>query len=96
MCLLDDVCLLGNEIVAPPTVSMFEHLSIRPANYKHGDSCYSSWKYDWKLSLAENGGKLAVLFSEICFKVEVNSLTPSQSNVTVLSITTPVQLTIRK
>ena len=32
--LLDDVRLIGNEIVALPTISTFEHSSTRPASYK--------------------------------------------------------------
>ena len=53
---------------------------------------HSSWKHDWKPSLADTGKKKAVLFSEIHFEVEVKSPILSQSNVMVLSITTLVWL----
>ena len=58
MCLLDDVRLIGSENLALPTANTFERLSTKPASYELGNSweqfCYSSWKYDWKPSLAEN------------------------------------------
>ena len=38
MHLLDDVCLIGNEILALPTARMFEHSSTKPASYELSDS----------------------------------------------------------
>ena len=38
MHLLDDVHLIGSEILAPPTISAFERSSIKPARYELGDS----------------------------------------------------------
>ena len=78
MRLLDDVRLIGSEILALPTAGTFECSSTKPASYELGDSweqlCYSSWKYDWKPSLAGNGEN-SRLFR---FEVEVKSLTPSE------------------
>ena len=38
MHLLDDMRLIGNEILAPPTTGKFELSSTRPASYEIGDS----------------------------------------------------------
>ena len=35
---LDNVRLTGSEILAPPTISTFEHLSTRPTGYEVGNS----------------------------------------------------------
>ena len=71
MRLLDDVCLIENEVLAPPTASTFERSIIKLASYEHSDSwtklCNSSWEYDWKPSLEENRGKIANFFDETCF-----------------------------
>ena len=97
MRLLDDVRLIGSKILAPPTTGMFKRSSTKPASYELGDSweqlCYSSWKYNWKPSMAENHGKIAVFFaSKSWSRVRPVSI----ENVTVLSIATLVQLAIWK
>ena len=38
MRLLDDVRLIGSEILAPPTAGAFERSSTKPASYELGDS----------------------------------------------------------
>ena len=66
LCLLDNVHSIENEILAPPTASMFERSIIKLASYEHSDSwtklCNSSWEYDRKPSLEENRGKIADFF----------------------------------
>ena len=37
-CLLDDVRLIGSEMLAPPTAGTFECSSTKPASYELGDS----------------------------------------------------------
>ena len=82
MRLLDDVRLIESKVLAPPTASTFERSITKLASKKHGDSwnklCSSSWKYDRKPSLEENGGKIADFFGETCFEVKVKSPNPSQ------------------
>ena len=69
MHLLDDVCLIESEVLAPPTSSTFEHLIIRLASYEHSDSWNkfrnSSWEYDQKPSLEENSEKIANFFMRL-------------------------------
>ena len=61
MRLLDDVRLIGSEILAPPIVSTFEYLSTWPASYELSDSwetlVHRSWNYDRRPSLAEKPWK---------------------------------------
>ena len=38
MRLLDDVRLIGSEILAPPTAGTFEHSNTKPASYELYDS----------------------------------------------------------
>ena len=68
MHLLDDVRLIEGEVLAPPTASTFERSITKLASYEHSDSwtklCNSSWEYDQKPSLEENGGKIADFFGE--------------------------------
>ena len=55
MHLLDNVCLIKSEVLAPPTASTFEHSISKLASYVHSHSwtklCNSSWEYDRKPSL---------------------------------------------
>ena len=57
MRLLDDVCLIESEVLAPPTASTFERSVTKLASYELSDSwtklCNSSWESDWKTSLKE-------------------------------------------
>ena len=100
MRLLDDVCLIESNILAPPTASMFERSITKLASYEHSDSWKklrnSSWKYDWKPSLEENRGKITDFFGETRFEVKVKSPNPSQWSITMLSLASFVQLAIRK
>ena len=58
MRLLDDVCLIESEVLAPPTARTFECSLIKLASYEHSISWTklrnSSWEYDRKPSLEEN------------------------------------------
>ena len=69
MRLLDDVCLIESEILAPPTAGTFERSVIKLASYERSDSwnklCNSSWEYDRKPSLEESHGKIADFFGDI-------------------------------
>ena len=71
MRLLDDVCLIESEVLAPPTASTFERSIIKLASYEHSDSwtklCNSSWEYDRKPSLEESRGKITDVFGETRF-----------------------------
>ena len=75
MRLLDDVCLIESEVLAPPTASTFKHFITKLASYEHSDSwkkLYNSlWKYDRKPSLAENRGKITDFFGKAHFEVKV-------------------------
>ena len=66
MRLLDDVCLIESEDLAPPIASTFERSMIKLASYEHSISwtklCNSSWEYNRKPSLEENCGKIADFF----------------------------------
>ena len=96
----DDVRLIESNVLALPTASTFERSITKLASYEHSDSWRklhnSSWKYDWKPSLEENSGKIANLFGETRFEVEVKSPNPSQWSITVLSMASLVQLAIQK
>ena len=98
--LIDDVCLIESEVLAPPTASTLERLVTKLASYEYSDSWNklrnSSWDYDRKPSLEENSGKIADFFGKTCFEIEVKSSNPSQWNTAVLSIADLVQLAIRK
>ena len=100
MSLLDDVCLIDSEVLAPPTASTFDCSIAKLANYEHSDSwnklCNSSWKYDRKPLLEENREKMANFFGKTYFEVKVKSPNLSQWNITVLNIASLVQLAIRK
>ena len=89
MRLSDDVRLIESEVLAPPTVSMFERSITKLASYEHSDSWKklnnSLWKYDQKPLLEENRGKIAD-FGETRFEVEVKSPAPSRWKIAVLSI----------
>ena len=58
--------------------------------------CNSSWEYDRKPSLEENGGKIADFFGETHFGRGQESKPASQWNIAVLSIPDLVQLAVRK
>ena len=72
MHLLDDVRLVENEVLAPPTASTFAHSITKLASYEYSDSwnklCNSSWEYDRKPLLKENDGKIADFFGETHFE----------------------------
>ena len=82
MRLLDDVRLLGSEILAPPTISMFEHSSTKPARYElcsfWQQLSYSPWKCMIGSHRWQKLEKIAVMLGETRFEVEVKSQTPSQ------------------
>ena len=92
--------LIQSEVLAPPTASTFKRSITKLASYEYNDSCYklcnSSWEYDRKPLLEENGRKIADFFGETYFEVKVKSPNPSQWNIAVLSIANLVQLAIRK
>ena len=61
MRLLDNVCLIESEVLAPPIASTFEQSMTKLASYEQSISwtklCNSSWEYDQKPSLEGNRGK---------------------------------------
>ena len=97
MRLLDDVCLIESEILAPPTASTFERSMTKLASYEHSDSwtklCSSSWEYDRKPSLEENRGKILDIFGA---RFGQESEPVSVENIEVLNIADLIQLAIRK
>ena len=94
MHLLDDVRLIGSEILALPIVSTFELLcSIDQAHgYELSDSwgalVYKSWNYDQRPSLAENPWKIVILSQVHETRFEESDRSHPQKNVTMLSIGT--------
>ena len=96
MCLLDHVCLIESDVLAPPTASTFERSITKLASFEHSDSwtklCNSSWEYDRKPLLEESHGKIPDVFGETRFE----SPNSSQWNIAVLSIADLVQLAIQK